>query len=295
MKIGNTTIQDTFAEAWDLEVVRLVLTAISEDVALGGAHQFVGAAGSSELGSPINAGMERIARPQETPDGRPGVFVSLTLPPDRRDALVEELSLRLVLATLIPTCAVFDAMVPTAATERIDLYEPTAERWGGYDTTREVENRTVCVVPTTTGQFLYQKTIALSTSGTDGHFVCYAQSEASAVSAVKAAKEAIAGVDGVAPMGYGLEQIFRELDYIPALQDQVGDSKVPRGVTSILNLLMFGAAPDLMRQGMKVAIEAAARVPGVQEIGAMNFGGAFGRHQYHLHKLLAASSSGASA
>jgi len=288
VKLGDAIIQDTFAEAWDLEVARLVLTGISEDVALGGAHQFVGAAGSSELGSAINGGIERVARPQETPDGRPGVYVSLTLPPGRRDDLIEELSLRIVLATLIPTCAVFDAMVPAATAEQVDLYEPTADRWEGYDTTREIDHRAVCVVPTTTGQFIYEKSISLSTSGTDGHFVCYAQSEASAVLAVQAAKDAIAGVDGVAPMGYGLEQIFRELDYIPALRDQIGDSKVPQGVTSILNLLMFGAAPDLMRRGMKVAIDAAARVRGVQEIGAMNFGGEFGRHEYHLHELLVA-------
>ena len=288
MKLGNAIIQDTFAEAWDLEVVRLVLTAISEDVALGGAHQFVGAAGSSELGSPINGGIERAARPQETPDGRPGVYISLTLPPDRRDALVEELALRLVLATLIPTCAIFDAMVPGAATEQIDLYEPTAHRWKGYDITREIDRRAVCLVPTTTGEFVYEKRISVSTCGTDGHFVCYAASEASAVFAVQAAKEAIAGIDGVAPMGYGLEQIFRELDYIPALRDRVADSKVPRGVTSILNLLMFGSTPDLMQRGMKAAIEAAARVRAVREIGAMNFGGEFGKHEYHLHELLAA-------
>jgi formylmethanofuran:tetrahydromethanopterin formyltransferase len=200
--------------------------------------------------------------------------------------LIEELSLRLVLATLIPTCAVFDAMVPEAVTERIDLYRSTAERWQGHDTMRELGRRIVCAVPTTTGEFVYERTIALSTSGTDGHFVCYAESQAAAVFAVKAAKGAIAGVDGVAPMGYGLEQIFRELDYVPALRDQIADSRVPHGVTSILNLLMFGATPDLMRRGMKVAIEAAARVPGVREIGAMNFGGTFGRHAYHLHKLL---------
>lgn len=289
MKIGNATVQDTFAEAWDLEVVRLVLTAISEDVALGGAHQFVGAAGSSELGSPINGGIERLARPQETPDGRPGVFMSLTLPPDRREALVHELALRLVLATLIPTCAIFDAMVPEAVTEQIDLYEPTADRWEGYDTVREIDHRTVCVVPTTTGDFVYEKSVSVSTSGTDGHFVCYARSQPSAILAVKAAKDAISGVDGVAPMGYGLEQVFRERDYVPALRDQVASTKVPEGITSILNLLMFGATPDLMEQGMKAAIEAAAPVPGVEAIGAMNFGGTFGRHQYHLHKLLAVS------
>lgn len=286
MKINGVLIQDTFAEAWDLEVVRLVLTAISEDVAMGGAQQFVGAAGSSELGSRINAGIERIARPQETPDGRPGVIVSCTMPPNRREDLIQELALRLVLATLIPTSALFDCMVPEADhTEKVDLYGPTSERWQGYDSERIVNGRRVCVVPTTTGEFVYEKGVGIST-GTDGHIVCYADTEASAVLAVKAAKDAIAGVDGVAPMGYGLEQIFRELDYVPALRDKVEGSRVPDGACSILNLLMFGASADLMRQGLKAAIEAAVQVPGMQEIGAMNFGGEFGRHKFHLRELL---------
>ncbi len=208
------------------------------------------------------------------------------MPPSRREDLVQELALRLVLATLIPTCALFDCMVPEADhTEQVDLYGPTSERWQGYDVERVVNGRRVCVVPTTTGEFVYEKGVGIST-GTDGHIVCYADTEASAVLAVKAAKDAIAGVDGVAPMGYGLEQIFRELDYVPALRDKVEGSRVPDGACSILNLLMFGASPDLMRQGLKAAIEAAVQVPGMQEIGAMNFGGEFGRHKFHLRELL---------
>jgi len=287
MRMGDVVIQDTFAEAWDLEVVRLVLTAISEDVAMGGAQQFAGAAGSSELGSRINGGIERVALPQETPDGRPGVIISLTMPPDRRENLVEETALRVVLATLIPTCAVFDCMVAEAgATEKVSLYKLTSERWQGYDAEGEVAGRRVCAVPTTTGEFVYEKEVSLSTVGTDGHIVCYAETAASAVLAVKAAKDAITGIDGVAPMGYGLEQVFRELDYVPALRGEVEGSKVPEGVGSILNLLMFGATAGLMKQAMKVAIEAAVQVPGVKEIGAMNFGGAFGRHKFYLHELL---------
>ena len=61
---------------------------------------------------------------------------------------------------------------------------------------------------------------------------------------------------------------------------------MPEGTRSILNLLMFGATADLMKQGLRVAIEAAAQVPGVREIGAMNFGGTFGRHKFYLHQLL---------
>jgi formylmethanofuran--tetrahydromethanopterin N-formyltransferase len=287
MKIGEVTIQDTFAEAWDLEVVRLQLTAVSSDVAMGGAQQFVGAAGSSELGSRLNAGIERPARPQETPDGRPGVFVACTMPPSRRDDLIDELALRLVLATLIPTLAVFDAMVPEVqSTIPIDLYAPTAARWQGYDAHGRVGDRPVCIVPTTTGEFVYETTVRLSTAGTDGHIVCYAQTAASAVLAVQAAKDAIAGIDGVAPMGYGLEQVYRELEYVPALRDRVPDSRVPSGVGSILNLLMFGVSEGVMQRSIKAAVEAAARVPGVIEIGAMNFGGAFGRHKYYLRELV---------
>jgi formylmethanofuran--tetrahydromethanopterin N-formyltransferase len=287
MRIRDVLIEDTFAEAWDLEVVRLVLTAISAEVALGAAQQFSGAAGSSELGSRLNAGIERAASPAETPDGRPGVLVSCTMPPARRQQLLDELAQRLVLATLVPTCAVYDAMVPEAmAVDEVDLHALVAARWQGYDEERQAGGRRLCAVPTTTAEFVYEKRVHLSTSGTDGHIVCYAATAAAAVLAVAAAKEALATVDGVAPMGYGLEQIFRELDHVPALRGRVPHSKVPDGTGSILNLLMFGATAGLMKQAIAVAIRAAACVPGVQRIGAMNFGGAFGRHQFHLRELL---------
>lgn len=287
MELNGVRIHDTYAEAWDLEMVRLVLTAISEDVAAAAANQFVGAAGSSELGSKVCAGIERIAAPQETPDNRPGVIVSISMPPDKRETLAEELALRVVLATLVPSCAVFDCMVPAAeATERIDLYSLTFERWRGFGSERRIAGRQVYVVPTTTGEFIYEKEVAISTKATDGHFVCFAESAPSAILAVKAAKDALSSIDGVAPMGYGLEQIFRELDYIPALRDKIEGSKVPNNANSVLNLLIFGATAGLVKEALKLGIEAAVRVPGVKEIGAMNFGGSFGRHKFYLYELL---------
>jgi formylmethanofuran--tetrahydromethanopterin N-formyltransferase len=289
MKLNHATIYDTFAEAWDLEVMRVVLTAATSELALGGAHQFAGAAGSSMIGSRINAGIERPALPQETPDGRPGAFVSLAMTPDARAAMLKELELRVALASLIPTMAVFDAAVqgvPADAANIHAAYHMSHERWNGYDFERTMGGRALAVVPTTTGEFVYEKAYRVSTSGTDGHFVCFAASELAAVAAVAAAKDAVGGVDGVAPMGYGLEQVFREYDYIPSLRDQIDNSKVPDGVTSVLNLLMFGASPALMRQAMRVGLTAASRVPGVMYLGAMNFGGGFGKHQYHLHEIL---------
>jgi formylmethanofuran--tetrahydromethanopterin N-formyltransferase len=289
MKLGYATINDTFAEAWDLEVMRVLLTAMSPELALGGAEQFAGAAGSSMIGSRVNAGIERLAVPGETPDGRPGVYISLAMVPASRQDMLKELELRVALASLIPTIAVWDAMVPGVPTAVADLHEMfkmSEERWKGYDTERLVNGRKMCVVPTTTGEFVYEKAYKVSTAGTDGHFVCFAESAPSAVAAVAAAKKALEAVDGVAPMGFGLEQVFREYDYIPSLRDRIKDSKVPEGCHSILNLLMFGASPDLMRRAMTLSLRAAAQVPGVLILSAMNFGGQFGRHKYQLHELL---------
>ena len=142
-------------------------------------------------------------------------------------------------------------------------------------------------MPTTTGEFVYEKTYRINTDGTDGHFVCFAQDAPAAVAAIQAAKEAITAVNGVAPMGYGLEQVFREFDYIPSLRSQVPDTKIPEGVGSVLNLLMFGANYDSMAKAMAYGLRAATTVPGVIALTAMNFGGAFGKHQYHLRPLLA--------
>ena len=97
MKTNGVEIYETFAEAWTLEVCRVVLTAMTTELALGAANQFAGAAGSSMIGSKLNAGIERVALPSETPDGRPGVYVSLAHVPDHRSDMMKELELRVAL------------------------------------------------------------------------------------------------------------------------------------------------------------------------------------------------------
>jgi formylmethanofuran--tetrahydromethanopterin N-formyltransferase len=241
------------------------------------------------IGSRVNAGIERAAAPHETPDHRPGVYVSLAMTPENREAMLKEFELRVALASLVPTAAVYDAAVdcgPAVAADIHGSFDMSANRWAGQDTERRLGERTLCVVPTTTGEFAYEKSYRINPDGTDGHFVCFAQDAPAAVAAIQAAKEAITAVDGVAPMGYGLEQVFRELDYIPSLRGRIPETKVPEGVNSVLNLLMFGASYDLMAKAMSYGLRAATTVPGVIALSAMNFGGTFGKHKYQLQPLL---------
>ncbi len=286
MKINHVEIIDTFAEAWELEVVRLVITAVSEEIALGGAYQFVGAAGSGELGSRINAGIERTAFPQETPDGQPGVIIALTSTPAERENYLRELALRYHLATLIPTCAVFDFMVEGVKTQTYDIASDLKELWKGDDVTETAGGREMCAVPTLTGFFRFEKQISIAVKGSDGHIVCYGRDANAVVFAMMAAKQAVAGVDGVCPMGFGLEQVYREKDYVVALKDKVANSKVPEGVGSLLNLLVFGVDTKFMEKALSYAVKAACQVPGVMKIGAMNFNGEFGPYKFHLRKIV---------
>jgi formylmethanofuran--tetrahydromethanopterin N-formyltransferase len=80
--------------------------------------------------------------------------------------------------------------------------------------------------------------------------------------------------------------VFRELDYIPSLRNEVEDTKIPEGVNSVLNLLMFGASAEVMAKAMAVSLKAAAKAPGVMALTAMNFGGQFGKHKYFLRELM---------
>ena len=284
MILNGVTIQDTYAEAWKLEVVRLVLTAMSYEIALSGAQQFVGAAGSSELGSKISGGID--INPTETPDGRPGVIVAVTMNPEKREQMLEELALRIHLATLVPTCTVFDFMLPDVPADKVSIHSKLVNNWKNYEKEEVVNGRKLCVVPTITGYFRYEQEISIATQGSDGHFVCYALNEPSAVFAVKAAKEAMEAVDGAIPMGLGLEQVYRERDYCIGLKDVIDNSKVPDGVGSILNLLYFGVDQERVAKGLAVAVKAACKVPGVIQIGAMNFGGTFGPYKYYLRDAI---------
>ncbi len=285
MKINNVEIQDTFGEAWELEVIRLVITAVTEEIALGGANQFVGAAGSGELGSKINAGIERTALPHETPDGRPGVIIGLTSTPAERPNYLKELVLRFHLATLIPTCVIYDCMVDGVKTEKYDIGAELKELWKGDDSSETINGRGMCVVPTLPGDFKFEKIISIATKGSDGHILCYGKDTNTVVLAILAAKKAVEGVDGVCPMGYGLEQVYREKDYVPALRDKIADTKVPEGVGALLTLLIFGVDTKIMEKAINYAMKAACQVPGVMKIGAMNFNGEFGPYKYKLHEI----------
>ena len=74
MIINGVAIDDTFAEAFGMRGIRLIITAYNETWALHSANALTGFA-TSVIACGAEAGIERMMSPDETPDGRPGVSV----------------------------------------------------------------------------------------------------------------------------------------------------------------------------------------------------------------------------
>ena len=76
MQIRGTQIEDTFAEAFRMRFVRLVITAHDEHWLDAAVRELTGYS-SSIISCDSEAGRERPLSPAETPDGRPGAAVLL--------------------------------------------------------------------------------------------------------------------------------------------------------------------------------------------------------------------------
>mgnify|MGYP003344755079 CR=1 FL=1 len=76
MKINDTEIADTFAEAFRMWGARVIITAATPAWAQAAGQAMTGFA-TSVIGCKCEAGIERELTPAETPDQRPGVSVLL--------------------------------------------------------------------------------------------------------------------------------------------------------------------------------------------------------------------------
>src|SRR5512139_2565332 len=76
MRINGVEIEDTFAEAFPIKISRVLITAVTERWALEAAREATGF-GTSVIGCPSESGIEFIANGDETPDGRPGVYIQI--------------------------------------------------------------------------------------------------------------------------------------------------------------------------------------------------------------------------
>ena len=301
MDYRGITVEDTHCECTDLFITRVLLTALSEAVAL---HEAAYLCGWSIITAvPIQGCVEGTVPASETPDGRPGVLAHLNAPtPVGLDAFRQAVLERLYILPHLPTCSLFDATPEGRAEEWIQS-AAYVSRWGdGFEQSVLVGGRDAVNIPIMTGDQLIERQVGICT-GTDGVIEIFARDAATCLSG---AREAVArivrdtshvavfnypvgGISGAKVGGktYTEEGVTTNEPFCPSLRRDV-ETKIPDGADAVIEFPLTATSDSAIRQGLKVAIDAFADTPGVVEVTAPSFGGAWGGRELALRELLEA-------
>jgi len=294
MQIKSTTIENTFAEAFGMKYVRLLVTAHDDHWLDAALKEFTGFS-SSVIGCDLEIGVENRPPPAESPDGRPGATV-LAFGFSKK-ALAEAVPNRTGQCLMTcPTTAVFNGMAE--ADESIPLGGKLRYFGDGFQKSKLVGNRRFWRIPVMEGEFLVEASVGVAKGVAGGNVIVQADKIEPALEAVRRGVDAVSllpGVitpfpGGVARSGSKVGSQYKKLRastadaYCPTLRGRV-ESKLDQRANVALEIVIDGVSADAVGQAMTNACLAAAG-DGIVAISAGNYGGELGKHHFHLHDLL---------
>lgn len=297
MQLAGIEIEDTFAEAFDMQACRLLITAATPQWARQAAAAMTGFA-TSVIGCGVEAGIECRLDPDQTPDGRPGLSVLMFAM--SRSVLAKQLVQRVGQCVL--TCPSTAAFAGLEGPERYPLGSHLRYFGDGYQLSKKLGGQRFWRIPAMDGEFLCQADIGGQPGVGGGNLLLLARDQVGGLQAARAAAEAISRVPGcIAPFPGGVVRSgskvgskYRQLRasintaYCPTLRSVV-TSQLPAECRVVLELVIDGLTAEAVAAGMLAGIEGICRLgseTGVLRISAGNYGGKLGRHHFPLRALL---------
>lgn len=294
MRLGDTLIDDTFAEAFRMRYVRVVITAVDAFWADTAAASITGYA-TSVIGCDAEAGVERRIPAEETPDGRTGLAVLLF--GFSAEALAKAAANRV--GQCVMTCAttaVFDGLAE--ASERIPLGKHLRYFGDGFQKSKQVGGRRYWRIPVMDGEFFVEESLGVEKGVAGGNIILQAADAATGLAAARRAADAVASQPGViAPFPGGVVRSGSKVGsrykplvastsdaYCPTLRGRT-ETKLDTAAHCVYEIVIDGVDETAVGRAMAAAIRAAAG-PGIVQIGAGNYGGKLGKFHFHLHQLL---------
>ena len=294
MQLNGTFIEDTFAEAFGMRFVRLLITA-ADDYWLDAALRELTGYSSSVIACDAETGVERRLKSDETPDGRPGAAVLLF--GFSTDALNKSVPNRVGQCVMTcPTTAVYDGL-PNAET-RIPLGKKIRFFGDGYQKSKQVGGRRYWRIPVMDGEFLVEDVIGADKGVAGGNLIIQSVDQPAGLAAVRRATAAIWQMPGVitpfpggsARSGSKVGSRYKGLvastsdAFCPTLRGRV-ETKLHEGVNCAYEIVIDGTSEQAVGGAMAAGLRAACG-DGVMAVSAGNYGGKLGKFHFHLHKLL---------
>ncbi len=294
MEFAGTTIEDTFAEAFRLRYVRLVVTAHDEHWLDAAVREFCGYS-TSIISCDAEIGVECMLSGSETPDGRPGAAILVF--GFSAGALAAALPNRVGQCLMTaPTSAVYDGL--TAGEERIPLGKHIRFFGDGYQKSKLVAGHRYWRIPVMDGEFLVEDELFVAKGVGGGNIILQSATLPAALDAARRASDAIAPLSGViAPFPGGVARSgskvgsrYKKLKastaeaYCPTLRGRV-ETRLVEGAHCAYEIVIDGIDEAHVAAAMTAGIRAAAG-PQVLAITAGNYGGKLGKFHFHLRELI---------
>src|SRR3984957_5481710 len=295
-------VEDTFAEAFRSIYAEVLVTARDRQWLDHAVYAATGNASSTIL-CDCEAGLDRYVGPggdeaTPTPDGRPGAVIQFHVPRFRKDrvqALERSLLVRISQNVLTcPTTACFN-LLDTDPYFKLgrklayfgDGYQRRDVRWG----------RKVWVVPILGGEFAIDRRFGYRDGLMGGNLWFTGRDVDAALLAAERATAAVREAPGVItpfPGGiaasgskagsrykFAIASTFEA--FCPTLRGKLGDqSRVPEGVSSIMEIILNGHDLAAISEATQAAIASSIDTPGLIKISAGNYGGRLGKSFVHL-------------
>ena len=288
MRLHETEIVDTFAEAFGMWAARVVITADSAKWALAAARSMTGFA-TSVIGCKCEAGIEREIAGTETPDGRPGIAVLLFA----FDA--EGVGKRLIerVGQCVMTCPTTACFNGLEAEKTVSVGGKLRFFGDGYQIAKRLDGKRSWRIPVMDGEFLVDDRFGVQAAVGGGNLLILARDQAGALAAAEASVTAMREVpgvilpfpDGVVRSGSKVGSKYKALiastndAYCPSLRGIAPATEVPEEVGCVVEIVIDGLDLEAVKAAMGRGLEAAA-AKGAVQISAGNYGGNLG--QYHI-------------
>ena len=298
LTVNGIRIDDTFAEAFGMRATALIITAHSAHWAHQAAATMTGFA-TSVIGCGCEAGIDRSLKPDETPDGRPGVRVLLFAV--STSELQKQLQNRVGQCVLTsPGSACYAGL---DADEELKLGNALRFFGDGWQVSKRLGGKRYWRIPVMDGEFVCSATTGLTKNAVGGgNIIVMGASAGTTLAATEHAVEAIAGVpDVILPFPGGIARSGSKVGskykgmvastndaYCPTLKGS-GHSVLDSDIASVLEIVIDGLTSNAVAQAMRAGMRAILTLGperGALRIGAGNYGGKLGPHHYHLKDLL---------
>lgn len=294
MRIGSTFILDTFAEAFRMRFVRLVVTAL-DDHWLAAVTREVCGYGSSVIACDAEIAVERLLAPDQTPDGRPGAAIlAFGFSTERLGKAMPQRVGQCVMTC--PTTAAYDGLPESE--ERIPLGRHLRFFGDGFQKSKLLGDRRYWRIPVMDGEFLCEEHLGVAAGVAGGNVIVQGVTQQAALAAVRRVSEALAEMPGIiTPFPGGAVRSGSKVGsrykgmvastneaFCPTLRGR-GESQLVPEAEAACEVVFNGQDEAAVAEATKVALHAAAGA-GVPAVGAGNYGGKLGKFHFPLRELV---------